>query len=79
MAVSPLGKRITENTMSAEQYFKCPKCGYSFDTEDLVADGLITLWAEDGRKDVECPECEAELRILEAVTRDWDVASVNEK
>lgn len=50
----------------------CPVCSYVFDpTENMQ--GLITYWAEDGPKEVDCPRCEIELVVTESVTRTYDV------
>lgn len=72
--VSDLQKRI-EARLQADldaQNIRCPKCGYIWDMEALSAH--ITYHGEDGPRDDECPNCEAELTITEDVVRTFEVS-----
>lgn len=58
--------------MFCDRVPKCPACGYKFDDNDIQELDLITFHG-DIPKNVECPNCEAKLRIDEFITRNYEV------
>ncbi len=72
---SELQRRV-EASVQAEhdsQGICCLVCGCTWDQESLAAH--ITYHGEDGPKDADCPECEAELTVTEYVVRTFEVTA----
>lgn len=56
---------------------KCPSCGYTWDPGDETLQDCKTYGGyeggDEGKENIECPECEAELILVERVDRCWEV------
>ena len=66
-------EQILKEAAERPEYFRCPKCRYEFQHED-VSRPLITLWADQhGWIEEECPNCEVAFEVQERIERTYEV------